>query len=58
MNGYIETSWASLLAYMCSSESDVLKFMFVFQLSPHDNLILSQPVSSPLPLRQVKIHFC
>ncbi|NWZ99040.1 MYCPP protein, partial [Nesospiza acunhae] len=23
------------------------------QLSPHDNLILSQPVSSPLPLRQV-----
>ncbi|ERE75707.1 C-myc promoter-binding protein [Cricetulus griseus] len=28
------------------------------QLSPHDNLILSQPVSSPLPLRQVKLHFC
>ncbi|KAB1276954.1 C-myc promoter-binding protein [Camelus dromedarius] len=27
------------------------------QLSPHDNLILSQPVSSPLPLRQVKLHF-
>ncbi|NWU96826.1 MYCPP protein, partial [Upupa epops] len=25
------------------------------QLSPHDNLILSQPVSSPLPLRQVTI---
>uniref|UniRef100_A0A8D0HDH9 Uncharacterized protein n=1 Tax=Sphenodon punctatus TaxID=8508 RepID=A0A8D0HDH9_SPHPU len=24
------------------------------QLSPHDSLILSQPVSSPLPLRQVK----
>ncbi|KAG8145215.1 hypothetical protein E2320_013580 [Naja naja] len=24
------------------------------QLSPHDNLILSQPISSPLPLRQVK----
>ncbi|KFV84550.1 C-myc promoter-binding protein [Struthio camelus australis] len=24
------------------------------QLSPHDNLILSQPVSSPLPLRQVE----
>ncbi|NXW89209.1 MYCPP protein, partial [Alopecoenas beccarii] len=24
------------------------------QLSPHDNLILSQPVSSPLPLRQVQ----
>ncbi|NWI92490.1 MYCPP protein, partial [Pitta sordida] len=25
------------------------------QLSPHDNLILSQPVSSPLPLRQVAV---